>query len=143
MLLTSHLNFRYNPMVDSDFWRDVSKMEKLETLVLTRADNLRNGSNFKTEYFAHCNRPLKVLLVNVDEHQVRYGNLRRGRWNDVDPKKKMTVFTYTIPLFMDDNTTEVCQDYIRIGAEYGTLWDWEGEAIPHPPIFAQLVPSGA
>ncbi|KAF2637813.1 hypothetical protein P280DRAFT_471980 [Massarina eburnea CBS 473.64] len=133
----------YNPDISPSFWRDISKMEKLETLVLTRADGIRSDSNFKTEYFAHCDRNLKVLLVNVDDDQVRYGNMRRHRWNNVDPKKKMTISTYTIPLFMDDDAIEVCQDYIRIGSEYGTLWDWEGEIIPHPPIIVQLVASGA
>lgn len=134
----------YNAIVQPDFWRDVAAMTSLECLVLTRADGLfSDGSNFKTEYFRHCNRPLKVLLVNTDAHQVRYGNMLRFRWDEVDPTKKMTIMTYSIPLLFDDDHIGVCQDYVRIGAEYGTIWDWEGEIIPHRPQIIQRVPSGA
>jgi hypothetical protein len=42
-----------------------------------------------------------------------------------DPERKMTIATYTIPVpFEDDCPAETCQDYVRIGAETGTLWDW-------------------
>ncbi|PVI07603.1 hypothetical protein DM02DRAFT_608694 [Periconia macrospinosa] len=135
----------YNPMIDHLFWEDVAAMSNLECLVLTRADGLRdrNGSNFKTEYFHHCDRPLKVLLINTESHQVRYGNMRRHRWDEVDPEKKMTIMTYSIPLLFDDDHIAVCQDYVKIGAQYGTLWDWEGEIIQHRPSFVQQVPSGA
>ncbi|KAL1608387.1 hypothetical protein SLS60_003328 [Paraconiothyrium brasiliense] len=126
----------YNPASHPSFWRDVGKMSNLETLVMTRADGLRDY-DIKTQYFRHCNRPLKVLLVNIDSQQMRFGNFRRGKWDNADPKKRMTIMTYSIPLFMDDDPIEVCQDYVRIGAEHGTLWNWEGEIIQHPPRFSQ------
>ncbi|KAJ4303108.1 hypothetical protein N0V90_001999 [Kalmusia sp. IMI 367209] len=125
----------YNPGTHPSFWRDVAKMSSLETIVLTRADGLREY-DIKAQYFRHCNRPLKVLLINIDSQQMRFGNFRRNNWDTADPKKLMTIMTYSIPLFMDDDPIEVCQDYVRIGAEHGTLWDWEGEVIQHPPRFA-------
>lgn len=130
----------YNPSTHPAFWRDVAKMSNLETIVMTRADGLREH-DIKAQYFRHCNRPLKVLLINIDGQQMRYGNFRRGKWDTVDPKKSMTIMTYSIPLFMDDDPIEVCQDYVRIGAEHGTLWGWEGEVIQHPPKFDLPVPS--
>jgi hypothetical protein len=126
----------YNAASHPSFWRDVAKMANLETIVMTRADGLREY-DIKSQYFRHCNKPLKVLLINIDSQQMRYGNFRRGNWDAADPKKLMTIMTYNIPLFMDDDPIEVCQDYVRIGAEHGTLWDWEGEIIQHPPRFDQ------
>jgi len=134
----------YNPAVDSRFWHDVAKMPKLETVALTRADRLRE-TNIKKEYFKQCQRSIKVLLLDVDETQIRFTKMLRGGWDSVDPDKKMTIATYSIPIpFEGDCPVETCQDYVRIGAETGTLWDWEGEVIQHPPkhIFVQQVPSG-
>ncbi|CAI6333438.1 unnamed protein product [Periconia digitata] len=136
----------YNPDINPEFWEDVAAVTQLECLVLTRADGLhsRDGSNFKTEYFRHCDRPLKVLLVNTDSDQIRSGNMRRERWDDIDPTKKMLIMTYNIPLlFEDDNPIEVCQVYVKTGAEYGTIWNWDGEVIQHRPKFIQQRSSGA
>jgi hypothetical protein len=134
----------YNPDADIRFWQDVAKMPELETVVLTRADSIRE-TNIKKTYFALCQRPIKVLLFNVDECQVRFTKMLRGSWDTVDPERKMTIATYTIPLlFEDDCPVETCQDYVRTGAETGMLWQWEGDVIQHPPkhIFVQRVPSG-
>lgn len=124
----------YKPSTHPSFWRDVAIMANLETIVMTCADGLREY-DIKAQYFRHCKRPLKVLLINIDSQQMRYGNFRRGKWDTADPKKFMTIMTYSIPLFMDDDPVDVCQDYVRIGAEHGTLWGWEGEVIQHPPRF--------
>lgn len=129
----------YNPSTHPSFWRDVAKMANLETIVMTRADGLREY-DIKAQYFRHCNRPLKVLLINIDGQQMRYGNFRRNKWDAVDSKKTMTIMAYSIPLFMDDDPIDVCQDYVRIGAEHGTLWGWEGEVIQHPPKFDRPSP---
>jgi hypothetical protein len=123
----------YNVHIDARFWNDVTTMPQIKTIVLTRADGLEQ-SNFKREYFKHGHGPLKVLLCNVDESQIRFTQMLRAGWDTVDPEKKMTIMTYTIPLpFQDDNVVETCQEYVRIGAENGTLWDWEGEIIQHRP----------
>ncbi|KAF2253973.1 hypothetical protein BU26DRAFT_516226 [Trematosphaeria pertusa] len=132
----------YNPDTHADFWRGVAKNPQLETLVLTRADGLRDV-NIKAEYFQRASRPLKVLLINVEDDQVRFGNMRRFAWDAVDPKMKMTIATYNVPLFEEENPIEGCQEYVKTGAEHGTLWDWEGEIIQHPPRIVQQVPSGA
>lgn len=123
----------YNVAADDDFWEEIAEMPELETLVLTRADCLREY-NIKSEYFQHTKKPLKVLIINVENDQVRFGNMRRAAWDVVDPQKKMTIMTYNVPsLYADENPIEVCQDYVRAGAENGTLWTWEGEVIQHLP----------
>ena len=117
--------------VDLGFWQDIAKMSALETLVLTRARGLTDY-NIKVEYFRHTSRPLKLLLVDVEENQVRFGNMRRLGWSAVDPEKKMTIMTYNVPmLYSDERPGEACQAYVRSGAENGTLWDWEGEVMQH------------
>jgi hypothetical protein len=72
----------YNPDVDVMFWQNVAKMSELETVVLTRADSI-GETNIKKSYFAHCQRPIKVLLFNVDESQIRFTKMLRGGWDTV------------------------------------------------------------
>ena len=123
----------YNVDADSDFWRDVAHMKALETVVLTRADGLRDN-NIKKAYFKHADRRLKVLLINVEEDQIRFSNMPRINWDKIDAMKKMTIMTYNVPCpFEEDDPVDICQDYVRIGAENGTVWDWEGEQIQHQP----------
>jgi hypothetical protein len=124
----------YNVDADPDFWRNVAKSQ-VEVLVLTRADGLREF-NIKAQYFEHTKRPIKVMLVNVEQDQVRFGNMRRFGWNAADPHKKMTIMTYNVPTLYaeeEENPVEICQDYVRAGAENGTLWSWEGEVMQHLP----------
>jgi hypothetical protein len=41
--------------------------------------------------------------------------------------------TYNVPMiFAGESADTVCCNYVRAGAENGTLWDWEGEVIQHP-----------
>jgi hypothetical protein len=126
----------YNVDADPDFWADISKMPDLETLVLTRADGLREH-NIKLHFFEQApkaRKPLKVLIVNVEEDQVRFGNMRRVGWDYADKERKMTIMTYNVPrLYKDEDQIEVCQEYVRAGAENETLWEWEGEVIQHLP----------
>lgn len=116
---------------DLEFWEDIAEMPQLETLVLTRADQF-TAYNIKVAYFHRTSRPLKLLVVDVERDQVRFGNMRRMGWNAVDPEKKMTIMTYNVPmLYSDEDPGEACQAYVRSGAENGTLWDWEGEVMQH------------
>ena len=131
----------YNVDADPAFWRNIAKMPDLETLVLTRADGLRDH-NIKIQYFEHTQRSLRILLLNVEEDQVRFGNMRRVAWDGVDPRKKMTIMTYNVPsLYPDEDPIQICQDYVRAGAENGTLWGWEGEVIQHLPKISKI-PTG-
>lgn len=127
----------YNADANSDFWEDIADMPGLDVLVLTRADGLRE-CNIKIQYFEHSTRPIKVLIVDVEADQVRFGNMRRVGWDAVDREKKMTIMTYNVPrLYPDEDPIEICQDYVRAGAENGTLWGWEGEVIQHLPKITQ------
>jgi hypothetical protein len=121
----------YGADTSLQFWQTVAEVAQLETLVLTRASGLREH-NIKIEYCRHTSRPLKLLLVDVEGDQVRFGNMRRIGWNTVDPEKRMTIMTYNVPiLYSHEDPGEVCQAYVRSGAENGTLWDWEGEVMQH------------
>ena len=130
----------YNPDTDNNFWYGVACMQSLKTLVLTRSDGLRY-SNIKKIYCQYQEqdhvRPLNVLLIDVEDEQIRYGNLQREGWDRVDPQRNMTIMTYNVPsLYVDEDPIEVCQEYVKTGAENGTLWTWEGEVMPHMPVIA-------
>ncbi|KAF2714855.1 hypothetical protein K504DRAFT_445788 [Pleomassaria siparia CBS 279.74] len=123
----------YNVDASPGFWRSVGQMPALETVVLTRADSLRE-SNIKKEYFKNGDRALNVLLINVEEDQVRFSQIPRINWDKLDPQKRVTIFTYNVPCpFEEDDPIDICQEHVRIGAESGTLWDWRGEQIQHLP----------
>jgi hypothetical protein len=127
----------YNVDAQSSFWANVANMPELEVLVLTRADGLEEF-NIKARYFQYTRsgKPLKVLLINTEQDQVRFSNLKRTGWDKVDPQKKMTITTYNVPsLYETEDPIEMCQDYVKAGALNGTLWDWEGEQIQHLPRF--------
>jgi hypothetical protein len=127
----------YNVDADSDFWCRIAFAPALETVVLTRADNLRD-SNIKKAFLKHADRRLKVLLINVEEDQIRFSHLPRGNWDKVDPEKKVTIMTYNVPCpFEEDDAIESCQEHVRIGAEQGTIWEWEGEQIQHQPKISE------
>jgi hypothetical protein len=127
----------YNVDADSDFWRRVALAPALETVVLTRADSLRN-SNIKKAFLKHTDRRLKVLLINVEEDQIRFSHLSRGNWDKLDPEKRVTIMTYNVPCpFEEDDPIESCQEHLRIGAEQGTIWEWEGEQIQHQPKISE------
>jgi hypothetical protein len=123
----------YNVLVDEFFWGHVAKAPCLETVVLTRADRLRE-CELKKAYRRYTNRPIKVLIVDVDEDQVRFGNMVRFAWTVDDPEKKMTVMLSNLEHSMQYtglDARETCQKWIRIEAERGTLWSREGEVVQH------------
>lgn len=122
--------------LDRQFWSDIANLPQLETLVLISPHSM-DVHNWKAMYFVETQRPLKVIVVNVARKQIRSSQFAgRKHWDRYDPQKKMTIMTYDVPMaFEDDDELEVCDYYVRVGAENGTLWDWEGEIIPHPPVF--------
>ncbi|KAH7122638.1 hypothetical protein B0J11DRAFT_344941 [Dendryphion nanum] len=124
----------FNVAATPKFWADIAAMARLETLVLTCADTLATV-DVKREYFRFSPRPLKVLVVNVASEQLQYSHMTgRRSWDRIDPHKIMTLMTYDVPTFFEeDSVTEVCQEFVKAGAENGTLWEWEGDIIPHPP----------
>lgn len=95
--------------------------------------------NIKALYFSKTQRPIKIMLVNKSQKQIRFSQFAGRRdWDRNDPDKKMTIMTYDVPdVFEEDpaGNDETCQEYVRAGAENGTLWQWEGEVISHPPVF--------
>jgi hypothetical protein len=127
----------YNVDANTDFWRRVALAPTLESLVLTRADGLWDF-NIKKVFLKHTDRKLKVLLINVEEDQIRFSHLPRDNWDKLDPEKKVTIMTYNVPCpFEEDDPIETCQEHVRIGAEQGTIWEWEGEQIQHQPKISE------
>ncbi|KAF2114859.1 hypothetical protein BDV96DRAFT_646727 [Lophiotrema nucula] len=123
----------YNVDADDAFWAFVAAMPALETLVLTRADSLRD-CNMKEEYRGNTDRPLKVLLVNIEDDQVRFGNMIRFNWDIVDEERKMTIMLYNVPgIYARVHPIEGCQRFVKAAAADGTLWDLQGEIVQHLP----------
>ncbi|PSN71003.1 hypothetical protein BS50DRAFT_477034, partial [Corynespora cassiicola Philippines] len=92
----------YNVDADEDFWSDVAHMPQLESLVLTRADGL-GETDIKAQYFNHSQRPLRILLVNVEDDHVKLKHMPRASWATVDPENVMTIMRYNVPCLFDDD----------------------------------------
>jgi hypothetical protein len=114
-------------------WKLLADIPALETLVLTSSMGME-ASNIKRRWFNNTDRPLKLLLVNAEKEWRHYESFHTEDWNTIDPQKKMTIMTYNVPrLYPGEDADELCQEYVKAGAENGTLWDWEADVIPHPP----------
>ena len=115
----------YNPFITPKFWRDVIRMPRLESLVLTRADGLCNesGGAGPGELFRSINRALRVVLVNVSSQRpLRWG------WGSMNPKGHLDVVTHDVPTSCsgDENPIELCQNWAKSGAATGDIWTWNG-----------------
>lgn len=142
----------YNVAADERFWGCVRGMSELETVVLTRADDLERVC-IKTSYLgssaAHVAGPgedqaaqgaavgpdelprrLKVVLVNVSNHQPNH-LAGRWRWNEVDPAGTLSVMTYDVPtsFYGDETPIDLCQEWVKVAAARGDIWDWEGPLV--------------
>lgn len=118
------------------FWAQIARLPRLETVVFVPAYHC-NYRNVKAMYFAETDRPIKIILVSTAQLQIQHSQFfGRRMWDRIDPEKKMTIMTYDVPMvFQSDSNRPFVTDYVRAGAENGTLWDWEGEIVPHPPVF--------
>lgn len=128
----------FGRITDGGTWTQIAQQPQLETFVLTCATGLET-CNIKALYFSKTQRPIKIMLVNKSQKQIRFSQFAGRRdWDRNDPDKKMTIMTYDVPdVFEEDSAgnDKTCQEYVRAGAENGTLWQWEGEVISHPPVF--------
>lgn len=127
-------------MIDAHFWSDIAAFSQLETVVLS-CQALLDEYNIKALYLAHTQRPLKVLIVHIAHCQTRSSQFAgRKDWDKNDPHKRMTIMTYDVPMLFENeykmgDAADIVEAYVRTGAENGTLWDWEGDIISHPPVF--------
>lgn len=142
----------YNVDADERFWKSVRNMSELDTVVLTRADGLESTC-MKSEYFGTAPvggtsdgtgnmvegesappRPLKVVIVNISTNQPNY-MAGRWKWDKVDPNNVMKVMTYDVPtsFYGDENPIYLCQDWVRMAALRGEVWDWEGDMVKAGP----------
>ncbi|KAF2181884.1 hypothetical protein K469DRAFT_713484 [Zopfia rhizophila CBS 207.26] len=122
----------YNVDATGLFWIAIAKMQELGTLVLTHADGLEE-LNIKASFFHDAGRPLKILLVNAEDEQP--DNIIMSDWNIIDPRRKMNIMLHSLSAaFTQEDPIEACQEYIKAGAETGTLWDWEGELLEQSPL---------
>ncbi|KAK1764553.1 hypothetical protein QBC33DRAFT_546397 [Phialemonium atrogriseum] len=117
----------YNQDIGLEFWHHVASMQKLDSLVLTRADGLSEVC-IKTEFFGRANRPIKILLVNISSHQPGLTEMPRWNWETADPEGRMHVVMYNVPtsFYGDEDPIELCQDWVKSGALKGLIWHWDG-----------------
>lgn len=141
----------YNVAADEIFWASVRQMSDLETVILTRADDLETVC-IKSHYIntgrasapvgedasAHeaeaessrTTRPLKVVLVNIYNQQPDH---LAGRWNwdRIDPENAVKVMLYDVPtsFYGDENPWTLCQQWVKTASLRGYLWEWEGSLV--------------
>lgn len=142
----------YNVFAGTSFWADVRRLSRLETVVLTRADALREiclkraylgagGAGMSGEVDASSEaepRPLKVVLVNVFYDQPN-GLEGQSRWDEVDPKHVVDVMNYDVPtsFYADEDVESLCQEWVKTAALRGNIWDWEGTPLRALPRLGQ------
>ncbi|PMD17761.1 hypothetical protein NA56DRAFT_265684 [Hyaloscypha hepaticicola] len=102
----------YNCDLDSEkFWRDIGKMKKLETLVLTRADSMRDF-DFKTEWNRGGNQhqSLTVWFVDVDGGHGIPETVEEPKEGD---KVRIKVECVPTSYYGDEDVIELCQDWVK------------------------------
>lgn len=131
----------YNADADGRFWAHVRGAPRLETVVLTRADGLRDVC-MKSAYLgtgaAQAGgaaagaagappRPLKVVMVNVSSDHPD-GLRGQESWDEVDPGNVVDATSYDVPtsFYGDEDVITLCQEWVKTAALRGDLWDWEG-----------------
>lgn len=141
----------YNVAADETFWAGVREMHDLETVVLTRADDLE-GVCIKTHYLDAIPtsastdeaggatgaetqqkprpRPLKVILVNISNQQPNH-LAGRENWARVDPQNAVQVMLYDVPtsFYGDENPWTLCQQWVKTASLRGEIWEWEGSLV--------------
>lgn len=135
----------YNVAADEAFWASVRGMNDLETVVLTRADDLESVC-IKTHYLDATptgaptdnaeterrpkTRPLKVILVNISNQQPNH-LAGRQNWARIDPENAVQVMLYDVPtsFYGDENPCTLCQQWVKTASLRGVIWDWEGSLV--------------
>jgi hypothetical protein len=106
----------YNCDLTSEvFWRDISTLDKLETLVLTRADGVREVDLRREWRRCGRGRELTMWFVDVDGG---YGVPETVEWREGD---KLTIRVGCVPTsyYGDEDEIELCQDWIKRAAMKG------------------------
>lgn len=116
----------YNPDADPRFWHKIAAMSKLESVVLTRPDGIRDSDCcVKREFFsvAEAGRSIKVILVNA--HELEDFPVTRA-WPMADPLDRMKVVMYDVPWVGDEDIIQLCQEHVKTAALEGSLWTLDG-----------------
>jgi hypothetical protein len=112
------------------FWQRIAAMTSLDHLVLTRSEGTdAEGVNIKQIYFTRTNRPIKIILADVELHQPYAVDL--SDWSKLDPDGNMYIALYNVPTsyYGDDDNDAVCAGWVRLAALNGSLWGWTGERL--------------
>ncbi|KAN0109976.1 hypothetical protein V8E51_006363 [Hyaloscypha variabilis] len=106
----------YNCDLTSDvFWRDISELGSLETLVLTRADGVREVDVRREWRRCGRGRELTMWFVDVDGGR---GIPATVEWREGD-KLMIRVGCVPTSYYGDENEIELCQDWIKRAAMKG------------------------
>lgn len=142
----------YNVAADETFWASVRGMHDLETVVLTRADDLESvciknhylnaiptsdstgeaggATEAETTHQKPRIRPLRVILVNISNQQP---NRLAGRqnWAKIDAENVVKIMLYDVPtsFYGDENPWTLCQQWVNTASLRGEIWDWEGSLV--------------
>ncbi|PVH80878.1 hypothetical protein DL98DRAFT_515025 [Cadophora sp. DSE1049] len=104
----------YNVDVSTEkFWKGLYLSKNIETVVLTRCDGLNEvdmKQEWKNQFDVEEERPLDVLLVNVDaEHTIPLGF---ERWKKED-KMQVRILNVPISYYGDEDLIVICQQWVK------------------------------
>ena len=119
-------------------WWDIATLPKLAHVVLARPQSLE-AVNIKDEYFHKLprddpalDRQIRVMLLGA---AYEIPPITVARWREIDPRGRMTVEQYEVPMpfYGDETPNEMVTSWIKRGALDGGLWEWKGQMIGEPP----------
>ncbi len=102
----------YNCDLEAEqFWRDIGKMAKLETLVFTRADSVQDF-DFKAEWNRGGNQhqSLSMWFVDVDGGHGIPETVEEPKEGD---KVKIKIECVPTSYYGDEDVIELCQDWVK------------------------------
>ncbi|KAF4981091.1 hypothetical protein FZEAL_3067 [Fusarium zealandicum] len=123
-------------------WWDIATLPKLQHVILAQSLNVM-ATNIKDEYFhklprddARLDRDIKITLLDV---AFVWRVLNTERWEEIDPKGRMTVELYDVPMsfYGDEMPGNPVTPWVKRGALDGSLWDWQGNAFRAPRSYSK------
>lgn len=125
------------PVDNHWLWWDIATLPQLEHVVLVRSQHLE-GTNIKDQYFhklprddPRLGRRIRVVLLDAAWES---RELVTTRWEQIDPKERMTVELYRLPtprtgFYEDVMGRELVTSWVKRGALTGSIWDWRGDKV--------------
>ncbi|CEI64029.1 hypothetical protein FVEN_g10885 [Fusarium venenatum] len=125
------------PVDNHWLWWYIASHHNLEQVILARSLGVET-INIKEEYFhklprddVRLDRDIKITLLDA---AFVWRDVKTSRWNEYDPKGRMTVELYDVPtsFYGDETPRELVTTWVKRGALEGSLWDWKGKVVNGP-----------